>query len=345
MSEVKRIALLWAGMLAGIFLALKYVLPYIAPFIIAVILAAVIDPAVNLLERRLRLARGMAVLVVMSILIFCLAVFVVVGATRFYLEVENLIRALPGYDVSLSKMIDNIIREIEKFYRGLPPPIVSAIELNRYKLYQAVERSLIGLLSFAVSLPAVGIILVVAFIATYFVSRDKEALVEFMFRLLPSSLRAKAGGTRTEVIGATMGFLRAQIILISFTVIISIIGLTIARVPYAWLLGILAGILDPIPIVGPGTILVPIMVYDILVDRLGAAIILALTMVAMFIVRRIAEPRVVAAGVGMHPLAVLVAIYVGIQLFGPGGFILGPLVAILLKALVRSGLLPLWPED
>ncbi|HHV61547.1 MAG TPA: sporulation integral membrane protein YtvI [Firmicutes bacterium] len=345
MGDIKRIALLWAGILLGIFLALKYVLPYIAPFIIALILAAIIDPAVNLLERRLRLARGLAVLIVMFVLTLCLAVFIVVGASRLYLEIENLVRALPGYDVSLSKMIDNIIREIERFYHGLPAPVISAIELNRYKFYQAVERSLLGVLSFAVSLPSVGFILVVAFIATYFISRDKEMLVEFMFRLLPSALRAKAGGTRAEVIGATMGFLRAQVILISFTVIISIIGLTIARVPYAWLLGILAGILDPIPIVGPGTIMVPIMIYDILVDRLGAAIVLALTMVAMFIVRRIAEPRVVAAGVGMHPLAVLVAIYVGIQLLGPGGFILGPLVAILLKALVRSGLLPLWPED
>ncbi len=337
--------LAWAGVLVAGFLVVKYVLTYFVPFIIAFILAALIDPPVEILVRRARLSRGSAVLIMLCLLLVVVSVGVVVGVSRLYLEIQDLSRALPMYNVSFEEMLAKVIEDVERFYRELPPPVIDAIRNNQYKLYLAVESVLARITGMVTALPNIGFILIVSFFAAFFMSRDKRQISEFLMSLTPSRWREKGRAMRAEVVSATLGFIRAQFILIMITTVVSIIGFTVAGTGYAWLLGILCGVLDLIPVVGPGTLYVPMIVYYGIRRQLFEAIVIAALMAVQFVLRKGAEPRVVGANVGVHPLAILVAVYVGVRLFGASGIVIGPFFVIIIKAMARGGLLPLVPRE
>ncbi|HHY46692.1 MAG TPA: sporulation integral membrane protein YtvI [Firmicutes bacterium] len=345
MSDSTKLISLWIITGAVIFLAARYFLPLMGPFLAAALLACIIDPAVTFLARKARLSRGVAALVVLTGVIVLVSAGIVIGAAQIYAEIEQLWRLLPAYDATLTQIVNKVIEEVSRFYKELPPPVLEAIRRNQNRLYLAAESVLSAFMSALAGLPALGVFIVVSVIAAYFMSRDKDAILDFLLRLVPGRLKERARSARLEVFQATVGFVRAQVILIAITTVISIIGLAIIRVRYAWLLGILAGIFDFIPVVGPGTIFVPMMVYYFFIDRIWAAIVLAGIMVVTFIARRIAEPKVLAAGIGLHPLAVLISIYIGARLFGALGFIIGPLVAVIIKAVVNAGILPLLPKE
>jgi Predicted permease len=197
------------------------------------------------------------------------------------------------------------VQDVERLYRELPAPVIDAIRNNQYRLYLAVESVLARVTGMVTALPNIGFILVISFFAAFFMSRDKREISEFLVSLTPSRWREKARAMRAEVVSAALGFIRAQFILIMITTVVSIVGFSIAGTGYAWLLGIVCGILDLIPVVGPGTLYVPMIVYYAFKRRLFEAVVIAALMAVQFVLRKGAEPRVVGANVGVHPLAIL----------------------------------------
>lgn len=337
--------LAWAVVLVATFLVVKYVLTYFVPFIVAFIVAAVIDPPVEFLVRRTKLSRGASVLIVLCLVLVVVGVGVFVGAARLYAEIQELSRALPMYNMSFEELLSKVVSDVERFYRELPAPVIDAIRNNQYRLYLALESVLATVTGMVTALPSIGIIIIISFFAAFFMSRDKKLISEFLFSLMPSVWRDKARTMRSEIVSATLGFIRAQFILIMITTLVSIVGFTIAGTGYAWLLGIICGILDLIPVVGPGTLYVPMIAYYAIKKQLFQAIVISALMGIQFILRKGAEPRVVGANVGVHPLAVLMAVYIGVRLFGASGIIIGPLFVIIIKAVARGGLLPMTPRE
>ncbi len=337
--------LAWGIVLVAAFVVVKYVLTYFVPFIIAFILAAIIDPPVELLVRRTRLSRGASVLIVLCMVLILVAVGIVVGAARLYAEMQELSRALPMYNMSLEEILLKIVSDVERLYRELPEPVIDAIRNNQYRFYLALEGVLSTVTQMATALPSVGVIILVSFFAAFFMSRDKKLISEFIFGIMPSPWRDRARAMRLEIVAATLGFIRAQFILIMITTIVSIVGFTIARTGYAWLLGIVCGILDLVPVVGPGTLYVPMIVYYGVKRQLFQAAVIAALMGVQFILRKGAEPRVVGSNVGIHPLAILMSVYVGVRVFGASGIVIGPLFVIIIKAIARGGLLPIAPRE
>jgi predicted PurR-regulated permease PerM len=63
------------------------------------------------------------------------------------------------------------------------------------------------------------------------------------------------------------------------------------------------------------------------------------------VIRQILEPKLLADRIGLHPLGILVSIYLGFQVFGALGFVIGPLIGVLLKAMIHSGLLPIFQDE
>src|SRR5690606_27870815 len=123
------------------------------------------------------------------------------------------------------------------------------------------------------------------------------------------------------------------------------IGLSLLRSPYAMLLAVLSGLLDLLPVLGPGLIFVPWLLYHFILGDALFGLGLALVYAAISFIRTVLEPRIIGERAGLHPLTALIALYVGLKLFGMAGFVIGPLSAILLKSLARVGLFTFGDES
>lgn len=345
MPEKYRMAIYILVVLAAIFLLFRFVLTYLTPFIIAGLLAMLIDPLVGLLQRKVRLSRGAAVALILGLVLMIFSAVVAIGISQLIAELSDLVASLPEYQARFAALLEDLRQRVTGFSAGLPKPLVDAMQDSQRRLYETLALWARSVLQAVQLLPNFFVVLVVSFLATYFISRDKEAILKYITHLTPRSWRQQMFRVRSDVGMGVVGYFRAQITLMLVTTTLSILGLLILRVRYAWLLGLAAGLLDLVPMVGPSGIFVPWLLYNFFLGDIGLGVGLTVVLAMITVVRQISEPRIVGAHIGLHPLATLMAIYLGFRILGVWGFFLGPVTLIVLKAIFAVTIEPVLPKE
>ena len=128
------------------------------------------------------------------------------------------------------------------------------------------------------------------------------------------------------------GYIKSQLILMLITFIILAISLSIIQVPKAILISLGISILDILPIIGSGIVMIPwsIISFILVEDKMGMN--LAIIYVVLIIIRQIIEPRILGKEIGIKPLYTFLATILGSLLLGPIGVILGPLIAVVINS-------------
>ena len=132
------------------------------------------------------------------------------------------------------------------------------------------------------------------------------------------------------------GYIRAQLIIMTIVFTILLIGFSILGVKTAVLFAFIIAVIDMIPILGTGTVLLPWAVISLLQSNYKLAVGLVIIYLVVLLTRQLIEPKIVGSQIGLHPLATLLAMYTGYKLIGMFGMILGPITAILIVSLVRA---------
>jgi sporulation integral membrane protein YtvI len=166
----------------------------------------------------------------------------------------------------------------------------------------------------------------------------------FIYRQLPDSWSKNLAGVKTDTFSALLGYFRALLILIGFTFIEVTLGLFILGVDYALLLGLIVAISDAIPIVGTGLVMVPWIAWNFISGNTQLGLGLLIIYILGIIMRQVMEPKIVGDQIGLHPLVTLASMYIGLEVFGVLGMIIGPVSIIILKNLQNSGVLRIWKE-
>lgn len=325
------------------FVFFKFLLPYVFPFVLALFLASLIDPLVNRLEA-VGVPRGIGSAAVIIVIVAALGVGTVLAVTRLGMELIALSGALPAVYVNVAEAVNDLAAEFGRFSATLPPALRATLNQQLGSVYHAVQTMLTGLLGIVQAglqaVPAAGMVALITAIATYFISRDKAAIRRFILGMFPREWRRGVVSVKTQLLLSTIGLLKAQTILVLITFVVILAGLTAMRVPYALSTAVASSLLDVIPVLGPALIFIPWSVYAFLQGSVGLALSLLLLYGGVSIVRAIAQAYVVGEKIGLHPLATLLALYLGVTVYGPAGFIYGPLTVIVLKAAMAAGLLP-----
>jgi sporulation integral membrane protein YtvI len=277
MTLLKTVIILLAG--AGIYFFVQYFWPLLSsmistsliialPLLFAYLVAVLLNPVINIFESKLHLSRTLGTLI--SLVLFLTLIGGVV-----YLLVFNLISEMVDLSVTLSNYSDewnhwsfnNVIDKFQVFLERLhiPSQFVKETMEDFWKSLDVVRDVVAVLLTqffnFIKALPQYFILLVVTLIASFFFARDYEQIKAnvsgLIIRWMPDKWEA---GTRRVGQGlqrALHGYIRAILILISITGFLTLIGLSILGVRYAFILALLMALLDLLPIVGPGTVFVP----------------------------------------------------------------------------------------
>jgi sporulation integral membrane protein YtvI len=159
---------------------------------------------------------------------------------------------------------------------------------------------------------------------------------QFISNLFPNRWYVSAQAISEDLGAAIVGYLRAQAILVSVTAFSTIGGLLLMGNRYAVTLGVLAGLLDIVPIVGTGFLFVPWIVGLFVMGSFAEGLKLLVMWIVTVTVRQFLEPKVLSNGIGIHPLPTLISMYVGLQLLGGIGLIVGPALVICYEALRKA---------
>lgn len=341
-----RLALILLGLWALVRLG-PPLISLFAPFLMAAILAWLLSPAVKWINRQLHLPRKAISLGLL------LLVFVGLGAGLWALlaGIGREIVSLAGNWESLVASLQATSEAIGTlFFRGmdlLPAVARTTVDGLVSQFFTWLETVIPRLLSAAVdfltsvakALPSFTVATVVFIMASYFITADYPRLRSGVADRLPNGSRAFLVQVKRAASAGFGGYVKAQVILSIGVFFILMGGFLLIRQPYALLLALGLAVLDFIPILGAGTVMVPWAVVDLFTgDPRGALGLMAVWgLVALF--RRVAEPKVLGDQTGLSPILSLASVYVGMKVGGVTGMILGPVLCLVVINVCRAGVL------
>jgi len=187
------------------------------------------------------------------------------------------------------------------------------------------------------ALPRMLITLVVTVMACLYLSMDYQQIRDRLIGLLPHTAADRVHALRPHLRRAIRSYLRAYLLLFLLTFLEILIGMLLLRQKYALLIAFLIALVDILPVLGAGTVLIPWAIVLLLLKQYSVGFGLLILYGIVTVVRQIVEPHAVGGHLGLHPLLSLLAMFTGFQLFGIPGMLLGPAVAMLLKEYLRFG--------
>lgn len=321
---------------AAAWLALKYLLPLTLPFLLGTALALAAEPAVGLLHTRLRLPRGLAAPIGVSLALICLLSLLLLLGALLIRELRALAGILPDLEQTavsgLSSLETYLLKLSQKLPAVLSEPVSRSVRgffSSGTVLVDQLAQRLPALAGAVFShVPGSALTVGTGILSGFMVSARLPKLRRWLRRRpFWEKLRAwrpALTGLRT----ALGGWIKAQLKLCLLCFGIVTAGLLLLRIPYAPLWGLLIALVDAVPVLGTGTVLLPwSFVCLVQGDRLQA-LGLVLTYLASLTARTVLEPRLVGRQLGLDPLMTLAALYAGFRIWGVGGMLMAPLLCV-----------------
>jgi len=312
-----------------------------APFLLALIVAIFLEPLVKFSIKHLKLNRFLAATIICSLFVVVLLGLLFLLGLKLFNEVLAFVERLPRMFNDFNRIANDWLVYIRKTYENLPPDVVETIEkylaaLINWLTSQALHLS--GQLGSSITqLPNLFIFFIVFIVAVYMFSFSLNTLKDSFIQFFHEDSQQKVSDVIDSLRNSIFGFLRSQIILSTLTYILSLIGLLIIDVKYPLAIALLIIIVDILPILGTGSVLVPWSIFSMFTGDFITAIGLIILFLVITVFRRIVEPKILGDSIGISALAVLISLYVGLKLVGVIGVFLGPLVVIIYKACKNAG--------
>jgi len=320
----------------SIVISLKIFIFTLTPFFLALLLTFIIDRPVNLLSKKI--PRNIAVLIMILIVITILILISILLITNTVYELIYLSRYLPEYRDQIVEFMDNLLLKQQELFDRMPDIVSNVLSRILDNIYQRGEDLVSNTINWSLNLtlyvPGFIIILLFTIITTFFLSKDKKLIIKYI-----KSKNKIAQVLESSIVKDIFSYLKVQLLIISNTTILTGITFSLLNYPYVILIAFLCGILDMIPVIGPGALLWPLIAYNIIAGSARTAAIIFVLYLILVSARPFLESKVLGKNIGVHPIVLLFGIYVGLMTLGLQGIIIAPLSIITFKALLKTGLI------
>ena len=325
--------------IVGIYLAFKLAVFYM-PFLIAFILSLVIEPIIKLIMKKTKLKRKTSAIIVFGLAFAIIIGLIVWGTTTIITEASKLLENLNIYFDKAVEFVENIISKIDITKLNIPEDVISTIQTSAMEFVEViinfVKQWLTSILSFLTSIPTIGIYTAITFLALYFICVDRIYMLDQLEHHFPQQWVRTLGTHLRKLVKTLGGYLKAELILVLISFIISLIGLYIfnivgLNVPYPLIAALLIGFIDLLPIFGSGFVMLPWAIISAFTGDITLGVSILILWAIMSIVRQFVEPKIVSGQIGIHPIFTLIAMYTGYKFIGILGMVIGPIVLIIIK--------------
>lgn len=334
----------------GIFLALVLVVVLAGrpllwltmPFLLALLFTWMTEPLLRFFHSRWRISRGFTSVVLILLLVGAIGGLVSALIWKGWTELsalwsnwDQVWSSFQGVyqDLSqtLGKWVAYLPQQAQETVWGLSDRLLAWLKSQGDSLVPRTTSAVKSISSFVLAF-------VFFLLAWYFTAADYPNLRRLARERIPRSLRRIGVQARGAFSAAFGGYLKAEALVSLGVMVILLAGFALLRQPYGVLLAVVLGVLDFIPIIGAGTVMVPWAGVLFLLGswQRGVALLAVWGVICLF--RRVAEPKIVGDQTGLHPLLSLFAIYVGMKLGGVLAMILAPVLLLMLRNLWQVGM-------
>ena len=313
---------------------------FLFPFTLALFFSIMTQPFSRFLEKKLKFSQKIATIVSIVLFLVIFLGFISLSALRLSGEIYKLSINLNKYSKDVQTLwnttIDKVYSLLGYFPEGFDEQVKSSINgfirMGTSKLGSFIN----SLINFITSIPTIILYICITILSTFFISLDKNKIMAFLEQQFPKSWIKKVYNIKREMFNVLGSYIRAQIILMTicfFELLISfnILSFLKFNLQYPLIFSIVICIIDALPILGAGAVLLPWSLISFVTGDINLGLALLVIYFLVLSVRQMLEPKLISQNLGVHPLVTLISMYSGFKFFGVIGFLIGPVVMIILK--------------
>lgn len=316
----------------------RYLFSLAAPFFLAFALVTLLYPLLERIQRRIPIRKKfLAALIVLPVLLL-----VSIALWAVFSFGAGQLQSLPSFCEKVERQVElffhqcccqldgrfgwegeriesYVIEQMTVIMENVQIQVVPQLLSSSYNCFKGI----LGTAGF----------LAITCIAVFLLEKDYTRFVDWVkgeesFRFLWTVLEG--------VLSYLVTFFKAQGVILLVIAVLCCVTLSAAGVEGGILLGILAGLLDMLPFVGTGIVLVPLSIWQLLNGHYVRMVVCLAIYGVCALTRELLEPRLIGKKIGVAPICILFSVYAGVKLFGVGGIIKGPLALIVIFEILKE---------
>ncbi|MBR2953505.1 MAG: sporulation integral membrane protein YtvI [Clostridia bacterium] len=353
-----------AIIIALFYLFFKYALGTVFPIICAAIVAMVLQKPVNFISRTTHIKRGFvsAVSVLFSFF-FIVAILGLIlvwigsefkGFFQYFMvqleDIPALIVKVRGYLANIltflpekaeAAVMSFINEKINVLLNSNSDTPASSPDFD----FSILSTPLLGIWNTAKQIPTTLVSIVVAIVACCFMTADFDSLRNFVLGFFKPETQNKIVRAKRLLFPSLGKMVKAYAIIITITFCELSLGLSLLKLlniyesGYIFVISALTAIIDIVPVLGTGTVLIPWALYNFISGNYALAIGLLVIYACITVIRQVIEPKLVATQLGLPAFLTIVSMFIGSQIFGVIGIFILPITIVMLKLLNDEGII------
>lgn len=353
-----------AIIVALFYLFFKYALGTVFPIICAAVVAMILQKPVDFVNKKTHINRGFvsAVFVLLSFFFIVAVLGLIIvwvgtelkGFFRYFMvqleDIPALVEKVRGYLANILTFlpekaeiaVTNFINEkINTLFNSSPDAPTAPTDFD----FSILSTPLLGIWNTAKQIPTTLVSIVVAIVACCFMTADFASLRNLVLSFFKPETKEKIIRAKRLLFPSLGKMIKAYAIIITITFCELALGLSILKLiniyegGYIFIIAAITAIIDIVPVLGTGTVLIPWALYNFISGNYSLAIGLIIIYVCITVIRQVIEPKLVATQLGLPAFLTIVSMFIGSQIFGVIGIFILPITIVMLKLLDDEGIL------
>lgn len=329
----------------GFVFVVPKILQLFMPFIIGWFLALLANPPVRFFEEKLKIKRNASAVLVVVFISTGICFFMYMVWNRLLIEIPDLLRILPKLWKDMEMEFVGIAKKWDEIVSAFPEEVVKkasdfgesigaevGVIIGEFSVSTADAVS-----DFARNIPGIMIAMIMCLLSSYFFVAQKDYLSNILKKIIPPSRMQECVLLKQTTVDVFVGYLKVQLKIELWIYLIIAGGLLLLKVRYGYLIAIIVALLDMLPVLGTGTVLIPWTLFEVLKGDYMYALGLMVIWGVSQLVRQIIQPKIIGDSMGMAPIPTLIHLYVGYKLAGMIGMLVAVPFGILVKSMNAAG--------
>ncbi|MEG2404645.1 MAG: sporulation integral membrane protein YtvI [Oscillospiraceae bacterium] len=338
---------------ALVYIVIKYAMPFLTPFLLGFAIAFCLKPLINKITEKTHLSRKPVAVLILIVFYAIVGALITVLGTRIIILLRDLFMSLPSfYESTISPALIAMQNQIETIVKQFNPTILDFIDAVGNSIANSLSGFVTSISSGAITavtsaathVPSFFVKFLLTIIVSFFCVVDYYTITKFFAKQMPESTKEMLMKIKTSGIDVLFKFAKAYAMLLTITFVELAIGLSLFRVQNSILVAFVISLVDILPILGTGTILIPWGIFSLIMGDFPFGIGMLILYAIITVVRQSLEPRVVGKQIGLYPLVTLVCMFVGAQLFGIWGLFGLPIAVTILVQLNKANEIKLYKK-
>ena len=327
---------------AVLYFLFKFCTLYLLPFLIGLLLAVIVQRPAKYISGKTKLSKRV-LSVVLVVVLYLITISLVSAICVFiYQKASDFVSALPQYIGVIGNTVSDLSTKFSNILNDLPAEIVTAVNTFPETIISRLTEFVTSFLSssataVAKNAPSLLITVIVTVVASCYLAKDYDSIMTFVHSNISERASKIIRDIKDIFFKSVLKLLKSYFLLMMITFAELSVGLLIIGIKNPVTVAAIIAFVDLLPVLGTGAVVIPWAIISLVTGNVWRGIGLALLYLVITVVRNFLEPKIIGDQVGLYPLITLLALFVGLRLFGILGMFAFPIAIIIIVGLHKRG--------